>query len=154
MHRCHRKAHNTCLHTPHTMHTQEEFTKMQCTAAKHMLCAHTTHNVTDTCHVEHYIYPDKTGTHYMYLYTHKNTNIAWHILYHMHTQETTYMLPTVYIHVYHAEHTYTNHMYMLHAHTFISCHMSTCHVHKTLHIIAHSQPVPTHFTCSYTMCRS
>lgn len=141
-------------HTTHITYTGRIHIDTMYCSKTHAMCSYHTQCDWHMSYRILYIYPDKTGTYYMYLYTHKNTNIAWHILYHMHTQETTYMLPTAYIHVYHSEHTYTNHMHMLYAHTFISCHMSTCHVHKTLHIIAHSQPVPTHFTCSYTMCCS
>lgn len=150
MHRCHRKAHNTCQHTPHTMHTQEEFTKIQCTAAKHMLCAHTTHNVTDTCHIEHYIYIQTRQAHaictctltkiqtlhsiYYITCIHRKPHICFPLRIYMYIMQNTHIqiICTCYMHthLYHA----------IWAHVMSTKHSISLHTHN---LCPHTSPAHT-----------
>lgn len=141
MHRCHRKAHNTCQHTPHTTHTQEEFTKIQGTAAKHMLCAHTTHNVTwhMSCRT---LYISRQDRHTLYVL--------------VHSQKYKHCMAYTISHAYTGNHIYASHC----VYTCISCrtHIYKSYVHATcthIYIMPYehmSCPQNTPYHCTLTTC--
>lgn len=102
-------------------------------AAKHMVRACATHNM--TCHIEHYMYTQTRQT-----YSICTRTPTRHICYLTDTISYAYTP----MHIYFIQHN------MQTICTFIPCHMRICPVYNTPNILAHTQPVPTHSTCSHT----